>query len=457
MHRQGIRRGPTIGIGDDLCDGRAGGVEDVQAKPRIVQKSNGVTLRQAFAFGADAFTRPTANESAVSYTKVVQGGANFSYSAGQGYGYTDTADLDTTPNNRGVYSGDDELYDQFIGARNGGQIVFRVDVPNGLYRLVAAGGDAQYADHVSTITVQDGAGGAGLALVQDYEQTVPGRFWTVGFDDKVAPPADGTAPDPTLVAQPDSGILAVTQGYLQISQQVGQGSSGQTSGGDLSLLEIWQLDAQSSSGPVASFTAFPTGGPVPLPVLFFNNSTGASSYLWDFGDAITSTQSGPTHTYTVPGVYTVTLTVSDAVLTDTLTRTSYITVTQSAIERDWRPITTTTTPPVSGEHALAFDAAGSRVVLYGGNATGWPYETSTWDFDGSDWTEVTTGQTPQARYGMRTAYLPGEGVLLFGGSDESDTALNQTWVYTNSNWSQVTGSMPPARTYAALTPAGDGP
>lgn len=210
-----------------------------------------------------------------------------------------------------------------------------------------------------------------------------------------------------------------------------------------------------SSNLQAGFSAFPTGGDAPLLVQFFDNSTGASSYLWHFGDAITSTQSSPTHTYTLPGVYTVTLTVSDGSLTDTLTRTNYITVTPLLIERDWRPITPTTSPPVSGEHAMAYDAAAGRVVLYGGNATGWPYETSTWEFDGSDWSRVTTGQTPQARYGMRTTYLPGQGVILFGGSDETDTALNQTWVYTDSNWSQLTGTMPPARTFAALTSAGD--
>ncbi|MEM6270363.1 MAG: PKD domain-containing protein [Bacteroidota bacterium] len=38
-------------------------------------------------------------------------------------------------------------------------------------------------------------------------------------------------------------------------------------------------------------------------VTFTNSSTGASSYLWDFGDGNTSTMFSPTHTYAAPGNY----------------------------------------------------------------------------------------------------------------------------------------------------------
>jgi PKD repeat protein len=48
-----------------------------------------------------------------------------------------------------------------------------------------------------------------------------------------------------------------------------------------------------------------------LTVTFTNNSTGADSYLWDFGDGNTSTDSDPTHTYAAEGDYTVTLTATN--------------------------------------------------------------------------------------------------------------------------------------------------
>lgn len=47
------------------------------------------------------------------------------------------------------------------------------------------------------------------------------------------------------------------------------------------------------------------------PIVFDNLSSGAVSYLWDFGDFSSSTAFEPTHTYASPGTYTVTLTATD--------------------------------------------------------------------------------------------------------------------------------------------------
>ncbi|WP_232468286.1 PKD domain-containing protein [Alkalitalea saponilacus] len=44
---------------------------------------------------------------------------------------------------------------------------------------------------------------------------------------------------------------------------------------------------------------------------FINRSIGATSYLWDFGDGVTSTDFSPTHQYSGVGVYDVTLQVSN--------------------------------------------------------------------------------------------------------------------------------------------------
>jgi len=78
--------------------------------------------------------------------------------------------------------------------------------------------------------------------------------------------------------------------------------------------------------PVANFSAVPLSGTVPLTVSFSNSSSGATEYLWDFGDTITTTVVSPTHVYTQPGVYTVTLAATGPGGTATLTRTAYISV-----------------------------------------------------------------------------------------------------------------------------------
>ena len=55
---------------------------------------------------------------------------------------------------------------------------------------------------------------------------------------------------------------------------------------------------------------------------FTNSSTGATSYLWDFGDGNTSTEESPTHVYDTHDIYTVTLTATnDANLSASLSQT----------------------------------------------------------------------------------------------------------------------------------------
>jgi gliding motility-associated-like protein len=84
--------------------------------------------------------------------------------------------------------------------------------------------------------------------------------------------------------------------------------------------------------PAAAFVADVTSGCNPVCVNFSDLSTITApgnivAWTWDFGDGNTSTQQSPSHCYTTPGVYTVTLQVKSADgCTNTLTITSYITV-----------------------------------------------------------------------------------------------------------------------------------
>ena len=79
--------------------------------------------------------------------------------------------------------------------------------------------------------------------------------------------------------------------------------------------------------PVASFTATPTSGPAPLDVAFTNTSTGQpTAFVWSFGDGTSSTDANPVHRYTVDGTYAVSLTVSNATGTDSLTVSNLVTV-----------------------------------------------------------------------------------------------------------------------------------
>lgn len=64
--------------------------------------------------------------------------------------------------------------------------------------------------------------------------------------------------------------------------------------------------------PVAAFTPNAFTVCTNTPIVFSNNSTGASTYFWNFGDASTGTAVNPSHTYTTPGTYTVQLTATSS-------------------------------------------------------------------------------------------------------------------------------------------------
>ena len=79
------------------------------------------------------------------------------------------------------------------------------------------------------------------------------------------------------------------------------------SGTDVATATIAVLPAL----PVAVFTPSTESTTIGVPVTFTNGSTGATSYLWSFGDGTTSSETSPTHTFTKPGARTVTLTVTN--------------------------------------------------------------------------------------------------------------------------------------------------
>jgi gliding motility-associated-like protein len=76
-------------------------------------------------------------------------------------------------------------------------------------------------------------------------------------------------------------------------------------------------------GVNAAFTANPPSGASPLTVNFSNGSTGASNYIWDFGDGGNSLLNNPSNIYGTNGTYTVTLVAYNGSLacSDTATMT----------------------------------------------------------------------------------------------------------------------------------------
>jgi PKD repeat protein len=84
-----------------------------------------------------------------------------------------------------------------------------------------------------------------------------------------------------------------------------------------------------TSLPTPAFSANSTTGCAPFTVNFIDQSSdNTTSWEWSFpgGTPSSSTQQNPTVTYNTPGTYSVTLTVSNALGSNTTTQTNYITV-----------------------------------------------------------------------------------------------------------------------------------
>jgi len=114
----------------------------------------------------------------------------------------------------------------------------------------------------------------------------------------------------------------------------------------------------------AAFSAMPRTGEVPLTVSFVDQSTGSpTSWSWDFGDTTTSTDASPSHTYTTPGTYSVSLTATGPQGTDTATQTDLVVVNPAG------PTAGFAATPLRGESPLVV----TFTDLSTGNITSWSW------------------------------------------------------------------------------------
>ena len=109
-------------------------------------------------------------------------------------------------------------------------------------------------------------------------------------------------------------------------------------------------------------------------------------------------------------------------------------------------------------HALAFDSARGRMVMFGGQPVPTPpgpWATDTWEWDGQAWTRAAT-EGPLGRVSTMVYDEARREVVLFGGVGASpgpnlpQPLYGDTWVWNGRSWRQASASGPPARTVHAL-------
>jgi len=155
--------------------------------------------------------------------------------------------------------------------------------------------------------------------------------------------------------------------------------------------------------PVASFTADETKITVGEAIQFTNKSTGKiNSWSWDFGDGTTSSEQNPSYAYTEEGHYTVSLTASNEVGSDTATLAITVLV-----------------PPVASFATDKKIAAVDEAIHFTDESAG---EIVSWSWDFGDGT-TNTEQNPAHAYTKKGNYSVSLEVSNKAGGDTATLAI----------------------------------
>lgn len=175
------------------------------------------------------------------------------------------------------------------------------------------------------------------------------------------------------------------------------------------------LISVTTAAPTANFSASPTSGTAPLAVTFNDASSGnVTGWSWNFGDGTSSTAKTAVKSYSNPGTYTVSLTVSGPSGSNTVTKTNYISVTAA--------------PPVANFTANPTSGTGPLVVSFTDTSTGTVTGCS-WNFgDGTS----STKQNPVHTYANAGTYTVS---LTATGPAGSNTKTQTGYVTVSSNGS----------------------
>ena len=160
-----------------------------------------------------------------------------------------------------------------------------------------------------------------------------------------------------------------------------------------------------------------------LAVAFTDTSTTSfppiTAWLWDFGDDWTSGVQNPTHTYHLPGTYTVLLTASDSYSGTQSAMVSY-------------PITVTQAPAVTA--AFNFTTADLQVTFTDQSITSAPGGTiDTWHWDFGDG-QVSSAQNPVHTYSSAGSYTV---TLTAGDSASNVNQVSQSVAVATPSFSYV--------------------
>lgn len=110
---------------------------------------------------------------------------------------------------------------------------------------------------------------------------------------------------------------------------------------------------------------------------------------------------------------------------------------------NWTPLNPANNPGLLAGHAMAYDDAEGKIVLFGGSTPTGAFSNQTWVWDGNNWTQMHPKASPPARYGHAMAYdSVTKKIVMFGGYGNYAES-NDTWTWDGTNWTQVVTATSP--------------
>lgn len=102
----------------------------------------------------------------------------------------------------------------------------------------------------------------------------------------------------------------------------------------------------------------------------------------------------------------------------------------------WAMASPAVSPPARYSHCLSYDAGRRVVVVHGGAVSIGRVDNDTWEFDGTTWTQRTSPTAPAARQGHAAAYDPVRGTVVMTGGSASrfGIAMSDTWEWNGRDW-----------------------
>ena len=112
----------------------------------------------------------------------------------------------------------------------------------------------------------------------------------------------------------------------------------------------------------------------------------------------------------------------------------------------WTSLDLEIAPSPRSGHAMVYDEARKRLVVFGGKNNDGKLLNDTWAWKGGSWKRIKQ-DGPPLRQSHRLVFNSDDGgIYLFGGSDADGKSLGDIWVFSNDRWKELKpSSSPPAR------------